>query len=225
MTTEQCLLNVNRNPDLESEGPRSGASRLPRRAAGPLARGRRGGRRHGRPHRRHRPFRFADDDCLCAVEEDPSDPNLAPLQDNLQRLALARDLEGRPFQIVPLPMPGRVLRGRRPRCRRATRTSTSRTASFWCRSSNMRTTPSRSKRSGVSSRTAASCRSRASRSCGAWGPSTASRSSNPKRFATVAPDLTPPPPPQERRRLAELRGLLERVGHREQLRARSRRGR
>ena len=46
---------------------------------------------------------------VCAVEEDPADPNYAPLQDNLRRLELARDPAGRPYQVVKLPMPGRIL--------------------------------------------------------------------------------------------------------------------
>jgi agmatine deiminase len=46
---------------------------------------------------------------VCAVEEDPADPNYAPLQDNLRRLELARDPAGRPYQVVKLPMPGRVV--------------------------------------------------------------------------------------------------------------------
>ncbi len=46
---------------------------------------------------------------VCAVEEDPADPNYAPLQDNLRRLELARDPAGRPYQVVKLPMPGRIV--------------------------------------------------------------------------------------------------------------------
>jgi agmatine deiminase len=50
----------------------------------------------------------AEDTIVTVVEPDPMDPNHAPLQDNLRRLRAARDLEGRPFRIVELPMPGPV---------------------------------------------------------------------------------------------------------------------
>jgi len=43
-----------------------------------------------------------------AVEEDPSDANYAILQANLEQLRHTRDLEGRSFRIVELPMPGLV---------------------------------------------------------------------------------------------------------------------
>ena len=48
---------------------------------------------------------------VTAVEEDPSSPNHEPLQENLRRLELARDPDGRAFDIVTLPMPGAVLAG------------------------------------------------------------------------------------------------------------------
>lgn len=48
---------------------------------------------------------------VCAVEEDPTDPNHAPLRDALKRLQTARDAEGRQLDVVPLPMPPPVLEG------------------------------------------------------------------------------------------------------------------
>jgi agmatine deiminase len=42
------------------------------------------------------------------VEEDPSDANYPILRENLERLRLMRDPEGRSFRIVELPMPGLV---------------------------------------------------------------------------------------------------------------------
>jgi agmatine deiminase len=45
---------------------------------------------------------------VTAVEESPLDENYAPLQDNLQRLRGMTDLEGRPLEVVPLPMPAPV---------------------------------------------------------------------------------------------------------------------
>jgi agmatine deiminase len=45
---------------------------------------------------------------VIGVEEDPKDENYAVLQDNLRRLRLLRDQDGRPFEIVEIPMPGVV---------------------------------------------------------------------------------------------------------------------
>lgn len=45
---------------------------------------------------------------VTVVEEDPSDVNYTVLQENLQRLQHFRDLNGAPFRIVTLPMPGVV---------------------------------------------------------------------------------------------------------------------
>ena len=45
---------------------------------------------------------------VCAVEDDPADPNYAPLQDNLRRLHAMRDQDGRPLHIIRLPMPAAV---------------------------------------------------------------------------------------------------------------------
>ena len=51
---------------------------------------------------------------VVAVEEDPADANFQLLQDNWQRLQTMRDQDGRPLRIVKLPMPGVVeYRGQR----------------------------------------------------------------------------------------------------------------
>src|SRR5690606_13692655 len=42
---------------------------------------------------------------VTAVEEDPQDDNYRPLQENLERLQTMTDLDGRPFEVIPLPMP------------------------------------------------------------------------------------------------------------------------
>jgi agmatine deiminase len=42
---------------------------------------------------------------VTVVEDDPADPNHAPLQDNLRRLRDMRDAAERPLRIVTLPMP------------------------------------------------------------------------------------------------------------------------
>lgn len=45
---------------------------------------------------------------VAAIEDDPADPNFSILQDNLRRLQAMTDLHGRSFEVVPLPMPGIV---------------------------------------------------------------------------------------------------------------------
>jgi agmatine deiminase len=42
---------------------------------------------------------------VAAVEDDPGDANYEPLRENLERLRAMTDLEGRPLEVVPLPMP------------------------------------------------------------------------------------------------------------------------
>ncbi len=42
---------------------------------------------------------------VAAVEDDPNDDNYEPLRDNLERLERMRDQDGRPFEVVRLPMP------------------------------------------------------------------------------------------------------------------------
>jgi agmatine deiminase len=51
---------------------------------------------------------------VTVVEPDPKDKNHAPLQENLRRLKAATDQDGKPLQIVELPMPAPVIfEGRR----------------------------------------------------------------------------------------------------------------
>ncbi|MCC6233265.1 MAG: agmatine deiminase family protein [Verrucomicrobiales bacterium] len=45
---------------------------------------------------------------VTVVEEDPADPNHAPLQENLERLRSMRDQDGRALKVVSLPMPRRI---------------------------------------------------------------------------------------------------------------------
>ncbi|HZT79104.1 MAG TPA: agmatine deiminase family protein [Gemmataceae bacterium] len=42
---------------------------------------------------------------VAAVEDDPADENYRPLQENLERLRGMTDQDGRPLEVVPLPMP------------------------------------------------------------------------------------------------------------------------
>ncbi len=107
LTTEQCLLNPNRNPHLQQlDIERYLHDYLGIRHTIWLGEG------------------IVDDDTdghvddiarfvgprtvVCALTNDPHDPNYEALQDNYQRLRTARDQEGRPIEIIPLPMPGRI---------------------------------------------------------------------------------------------------------------------
>jgi agmatine deiminase len=54
--------------------------------------------------------RFVSPTCVVvAAEDDPTDANHAPLQDNLRRLRGMTDTDGRPFEVVTLPMPRPVV--------------------------------------------------------------------------------------------------------------------
>ena len=59
--------------------------------------------------------RFVDPTTVVTVvEQNPNDPNYAPLQENLNRLRRATDQDGKPLQVIEIPMPGPVVfEGRR----------------------------------------------------------------------------------------------------------------
>ena len=59
--------------------------------------------------------RFVDPTTVVTVvEQNPNDPNYAPLQENLNRLRRATDQDGNPLQVIEIPMPGPVVfEGRR----------------------------------------------------------------------------------------------------------------
>lgn len=107
MTTEQCLLNPNRNPHLSRAEIEEylcnylGVSQILW-----LGQGIAGDDTDG--HIDDIARFVAPDTIVCALEDDPADENYEVLQDNLQRLRKARDRNGRPFNLVALPMPGRV---------------------------------------------------------------------------------------------------------------------
>lgn len=107
LTTEQCLLNPNRNPHLSNDEIEThlrdflGVSQILW-----LKEGIEGDDTDGHIDDL---ARFVDASTLvAAVETDPNDPNRAILDDNLRRLQSFRDPNGRPFRVVTLPMPGRV---------------------------------------------------------------------------------------------------------------------
>lgn len=105
LTTEQCLLNPNRNPHLKKEEIEQrlkdylGVEQILWLGEGIV-----GDDTDGHIDDIARFTGAAT--VVCAVEEDPAEENYGRLQDNLRRLQLATDLEGCPFQVVTLPMPG-----------------------------------------------------------------------------------------------------------------------
>jgi agmatine deiminase len=106
ITTEQCLLNPSRNPSLS----RAQIEANLREWLGVhtiiwLGEGLENDHTDGHV-----------DDIACfarpgvviaATCDDPTDPNYAPLQDNLRRLRAARDAKGRSIEIIELPLPER----------------------------------------------------------------------------------------------------------------------
>ena len=104
LTTEQCLLNPNRNPSLgrpEIEGVLRDF--LGVRKILWLGDGIEGDDTDG--HVDDLTRFVAPGTVVTAVEDDPRDPNCAPLRDNLERLRGMTDQDGRPLRIVELPMP------------------------------------------------------------------------------------------------------------------------
>jgi len=107
LTTEQCLLNPNRNPQLDrSEIEQYLKDYLGIAKVLWLGEGIVGDDTDG--HIDDIARFVAPNTIVCAVEEDPVDPNYEILQDNLARLKSMTDVNGRPFEIVTLPMPGVV---------------------------------------------------------------------------------------------------------------------
>jgi agmatine deiminase len=107
MTTEACLLNKNRNPNLSKQ-----------QIEGYLR------DYYGQSHVLWLGDGIVGDDTdghiddlarfigprtiATVIEEDPKDGNYKILRDNLRRLQLARDPDGRAYDIVQLPMPGHI---------------------------------------------------------------------------------------------------------------------
>ncbi len=110
LTTEQCLLNVNRNPSMSREGIEQVlASYLGVRKVVWLARGVEDDMTDGHvdgvagfamPHV-----------VLAAHTSDDSDPNYRNLEDNLARLESAADAKGRPLEVVRMIQPKPMLVG------------------------------------------------------------------------------------------------------------------
>ncbi|MGI8734812.1 MAG: agmatine deiminase family protein [Pyrinomonadaceae bacterium] len=105
MTTEQCLLNPNRNPHLDRAAIEDYLKDyLGTRQVLWLGEGIVGDDTDG--HIDDIARFVAADTIVCALEEDPADANYEVLRDNYKRLKAAKDAKGKPFEIVSLPMPG-----------------------------------------------------------------------------------------------------------------------
>ncbi|MGH8487508.1 MAG: agmatine deiminase family protein, partial [Gammaproteobacteria bacterium] len=107
LTTEQCLLNPNRNPHLD----RAEIEWRLRTFLGIekvlwLGEGIQGDDTDGHVDDLSRFVSL--DTVVTVVEENPDDDNFAPLEDNLARLRSMSRLDGRPLSIKTLPMPAPV---------------------------------------------------------------------------------------------------------------------
>jgi len=108
LTSEQCLLNPNRNPGLsQAEIERRLRDLLGIAKILWLGEGIVGDDTDG--HIDDIARFVAPDTVLTTVEEDPADENYALLQENLRRLQLMTDLQGRPLNILSVPMPPQVV--------------------------------------------------------------------------------------------------------------------
>jgi agmatine deiminase len=107
LTTKQCLLNANRNPQFrQNEIEQYLKDYLGVEKVLWLGEGIVGDDTDG--HIDDIARFVAPDVIVCAVEDDPADANYKLLQDNLHRLRTMTDAQGRGFEIVTLPMPGVV---------------------------------------------------------------------------------------------------------------------
>jgi agmatine deiminase len=107
LTTEQCLLNPNRNPHLQ----RGDIERYLHDYLGVchtiwLGEGIAGDDTDG--HIDDIARFVGPRTVVCALTDDPSDVNYAILQDNYHRLQAAQDQDGNSLEVIPLPMPGRI---------------------------------------------------------------------------------------------------------------------
>jgi agmatine deiminase len=110
LTTEECLLSEvqARNPRLDRAGIEEVlADYLATRHVIWLNQGIAGDDTHGHVDDL---ARFVDASTVAiVVESDPSDENYEPLKENLERLRVATDQDGRPLRVVELPMPRPVV--------------------------------------------------------------------------------------------------------------------
>ena len=109
LTTEECLLSPvqQRNPGIErAELEKVFADYLGIRKVLWLGRGIAGDDTHG--HVDDLARFVAPAKVVTVVEDDPQDENYRPLSENLERLRAMTDLEGRPLEVIRLPMPSPI---------------------------------------------------------------------------------------------------------------------
>lgn len=110
LTTEQCLLNPNRNPALSRAAIEQHLrDHLGVRQILWLGEGIVGDDTDG--HVDDLTRFVAEDTVVTVVEGDPADANFEALRANRERLATMRLADGRPLRVLELPMPEPVLRG------------------------------------------------------------------------------------------------------------------
>jgi agmatine deiminase len=104
LTTEQCLLNPNRNPQLSRDQIEQHlADYLAARKVLWLGGGIVGDDTDG--HIDELARFVGPRTVVAAVEDDPKDENYAPLAENLARLKSMTDADDKPLEVIPLPMP------------------------------------------------------------------------------------------------------------------------
>jgi len=114
LTTEQCLLNPNRNPQLDQAAIEQrlrellGVSQVVWLGEGIV-----GDDTDG--HIDDLVRFVAEDTVVTVTESDPADANHRPLADNLERLRQVQLPDGRPLRVIELPMPPALYWGERDR--------------------------------------------------------------------------------------------------------------
>ena len=113
LTTKSCLLNPNRNPDLgQKEIEQKLKDYLGVTNILWLGDGLEGNDSDGQVNSVAR-F-ISRTKVMACVEDNEDDPNYDPLQENLAKLRLMKAEDGKPLDVLPLPMPARIVRdGRR----------------------------------------------------------------------------------------------------------------
>lgn len=107
LTTEACLLNPNRNPDLSREEIEAYLEAY--LGAGHVIWLKQGIAGDDTDGHIDDIARFVNPTTvLCAVEENEDDVNYAVLQENYEILRSSTDQDGNPLRVIPLPMPGAV---------------------------------------------------------------------------------------------------------------------
>ncbi|MGO8794292.1 MAG: agmatine/peptidylarginine deiminase [Candidatus Sulfotelmatobacter sp.] len=110
LTTEECLLSKvqQRNPGMKRKDyEKTFAEYLGAPKTIWLGKGIQGDDTHG--HVDDLARFVAADTMVTVVETSPKDADYAPLRENLRRLKAARDQDGKPINIIELPMPGPVI--------------------------------------------------------------------------------------------------------------------